>query len=352
MAKRKATQRGTKPITVAIAGLGRAGWDIHAKALRDRKDFRITACCDPEPDRRAEAESDLGCVTFDDYREMLRRADAELVCVATPSRDHGPHTTAALRAGRHVLIEKPMAMNVRQADRMIAAAKRARKKLFVHQNYRFNDEFKHLSEVLGSGILGRVFHIRGNWLGFARRNDWQTLRKYGGGVLNNTCPHIIDMTLQLIGWPVRSIWGDLQHINDAGDVEDHVKIILRGRSGITADLEVSTACAASLPKWMVLGDCGTLSSDGKTSTINYVDPKKVGPLKVIETPPVGRVYGNDEKLPWRTKTMAVGSKDKTTYHDTVADTLRRGKPMVVTPESAREVIRVTAAVRKGTPFPG
>ena len=340
------------PITVAVAGLGRAGWDIHVKGMRDRKEFRITAVCDPEADRRAQAETELGCAAFETYKDMLKGADAELVCIATQSRDHGPHTIAALKTGRHVLVEKPMAMTVREADRMIAAAKKARKKLFVNQNYRFNQEFKHLREVIDSGILGRVFHIRGTWSGFARRNDWQTLRKYGGGVLNNTCPHIIDMALQFVGWPAKSVWGDLQHVNDAGDVEDHVKIVMRGKSGCTADLEVSTACAWPTAKWMLLGDCGTLTSDGRTSQIKYFDPKKAKPLKVVETPPTGRGYGNADKLPWRTRTVPVKSKDKTNYYDNVVDVLRHRKPMAVTPESVREVIRVIAETRKGTRFPG
>ncbi len=340
-----------KPITVAVAGLGRAGWDIHVKGMRDRKDFRIVACSDPEADRRRQAEGELGAETYDDFAEMLRKADAELFCIATQSRDHGPHAIAALKKGRHVLVEKPMAVSLGEANRMIAAAKKARKKLFVNQNYRFNPEFKHLSEVIHSGILGRLFHVRGHWAGFARRNDWQTLRKYGGGVLNNTCPHIIDMALQFIGWPAKDIWGDLQLVNDAGDVEDHVKIVMRGKRGCTADLEVSTACAFPTYKWMLLGDCGTLACDGKQSKIKYYDPTRVQKLKVVETPPVGRKYGNDDKLPWRTKTLTVKSRDKTDYYDTVVDTLRRRKKMAVTPESAHEVIRVIAEARKGTPFP-
>jgi len=342
----------TKPITVAVAGLGRAGWDIHVAAMRGRRAFRITAVCDPEADRRAEAAAEFKCETFDDYKDMLRKADAEVICIATHSRDHCPHTIAALRSGRHVLVEKPMAMDLRQADRMIAAAKAARKKLFVHQNYRFNQEFKHLKEVIDSGVLGRLFHVRGYWLGFARRNDWQTLRKYGGGVLNNTCPHIIDMALQFVGWPAKKVFGDLQHVNDAGDVEDHVKIVMRGKSGCTADLEVSTACAFPSAKWTLLGDCGTLTSDGKTSKIKYFDPKKAKPLTVIETPPVGRKYGNTDVLPWKEKEMPVRSKDKTVYYDNVLDVLRNRKPMAITPQSVREVIRVIAETRKGTRFPG
>ncbi len=341
-----------RPITVAVAGLGRAGWDIHVKAMRGRREFRITAVCDPETDRCSEAEKEFGCETYDDYKEMLRRADAELICVATQSRDHGPHTIAALKSGRHVLVEKPMAMDLREADRMIAAAKKARKRLFVHQNYRYNQEFKHLKEVIDSGILGKLFHIRGHWMGFARRNDWQTLRKYGGGVLNNTCPHIIDMSLQFIGWPVKKVFGDLQHVNDAGNVEDHVKIVMRGKHGCTADLEVSTACAFPSAKWTLLGDCGTLVTDGATSKIKYFDPKKVRPLQVVETPPEGRRYGNKDKLPWREKTMPVKSRNKRVYYDNVYEVLRQRRAMEVTPESVREVIRVIAETRKGTRFPG
>ncbi len=342
----------TRPITVAVAGMGRAGWDIHVKAMRGRRGFRITAVCDPEPDRCAEAAGEFGCETFDDYKDMLKRADSEVICIATHSKDHCPHTLAALKSGRHVIVEKPMAMNVREADRMIAAARAARKKLFVHQNYRFNQEFRHLEGVIDSGVLGRLFHIRGHWLGFARRNDWQTLRKYGGGVLNNTCPHIIDMALQFVGWPVKKVFGDLQHVNDAGDVEDHVKIVLRGKRGCTADLEVSTACAFPSAKWTLLGDCGTLVTDGKTSKLKYYNPKRVKPLKVIETPPVGRRYGNTDVLPWKEKEMPVASRAKGDYYDNIYDVLRHRKAMAVTPESVREVIRVIAETRKGTKFPG
>jgi len=321
-------------------------------ALRGRRNYRITAVADPEPERREQAVRELGCRAFADYREMLKHADAELVCIATRNRDHAPHALAALASGRHVVVEKPMAMNLRQADRMIAASRRRRRKLFVHQNYRFKPEFLHLREVCRSGIIGRVFHIRGYWLSFARRNDWQTLRKYGGGVLNNTCPHIIDMALQLIGWPVTRVFGDLQHINDAGDVEDHVKIVLRGRSGCTADLEVSTACAFPAPRWTLLGEHGTMITDGQTSKITYYDPKKVKKLRVIETTPAGRRYGNEDVLPWQEKEVPVRAKPVGDFYDNVYGVLRKRQAMVVTPESVREVMRVIALVRRGTAFPG
>src|SRR5207247_5899878 len=113
-------------------------------------------------------------------------------------------------AGKHVIVEKPMAMSLAEADSMIAAAKRARKKLIVHQNYRFYPEFLHLKEIVDSGLIGRVFHIRNYITAFARRNDWQTLSKNGGGVLNNTCVHFLDQILQLLPGTVAQVMGDLQ----------------------------------------------------------------------------------------------------------------------------------------------
>lgn len=345
-----AKKRG--PITVGVVGLGRAGWDIHVDQLRDHKAFHIVALADPDKKRLREGSDELGCASFPDLKSLLRGSDAELVVVATPSRSHAPDSTAAMKAGRHVVVEKPMAMNLAQASRMIQSSRRCRRKLFVHQQYRFNQITVHLQQVIASGILGRVFHVRANWVSFNRRNDWQTLRRNGGGVLNNTCPHAIDMAMQLLGAKVTAVMGDLQQIKDAGDAEDHVKIFMRGANGCTVDLEVSTCCAATLPTWMILGSCGTLVTNGEDTTVNYYDPRKVPKLKVVDGPAPGRRYGiAGDKLPWRQKQFKV-SKTKVVsgFYDNVAGVLRKNAKMAITPESVREVIRVIAMARKGTKF--
>src|SRR5438094_5919804 len=124
-----------------------------------------------------------------------------------------------------------MAMSLAEADGMIAAAQRARKKLIVHQNYRFYPEFLHLKEIIDSGLIGRVFHIRNYITAFARRNDWQTLSIHGGGQLNNTAVHFIDQILLLLPGNVTQVCGDLQQIASAGDVEDHVKALIKTDAG-------------------------------------------------------------------------------------------------------------------------
>ena len=252
------------PIRYGVVGLGRAGWNIHVNDLRGRADARIVAVADPVAERREQAAAEFSCQTYTKLSQLLKNADVEVVIVATPSVAHGPDTKKSLVSGKHVVVEKPMAMSLREADSMIAAAEKARKKLFVHQNYRFLTEFTHLRETINSGILGRIFHIRYCSTSFARRNDWQTLAKNGGGILNNTCPHPIDQVLQLIGGKVTQVFGDLQQIASAGDVEDYVKILMRADNGCTADLEISTAQNVAV-RWELVHaaqDLGSPISDG------------------------------------------------------------------------------------------
>jgi scyllo-inositol 2-dehydrogenase (NADP+) len=245
-------------------------------------------------------------------------------------------------------------MSVAEADRMIRVAQETNRKLFIHQNYRFYPEFLHLKEVVDSGVLGRLFHIRNYISSFNRRNDWQTLAKNGGGQLNNTCSHFLDQIMQLADGTVTQVMSDMQRIASAGDVEDHVKAMLRFDNGVTADMEISTAenISTPLPKWILCGTHGTLTNDGKTSTVRLFDPAQAPPLEVNDGPAANRKYGNDDKLPWQEKTIPVEPRPEGAFYRNVQGVLRNNEPMRVTPDSVREVIRVMQWIRKGTAFTG
>lgn len=347
----------TNPIRYAVVGLGRAGWNIHVAGLRGRADAKIVAVVDPVEARRDEAKKEFGCETYTSLTEMLKQKDVEVAVIATPSVMHGPDVKQALKAGKHVVVEKPMAMSVAEADSMIAASKAAKKMLMVHQNYRFFRDFTLLKDIVDSGIIGKVFHIRYHTAGFSRRNDWQTLVKNGGGVLNNTCPHVIDQFLQIVGSPVVQCMGDLRQIASSGDVEDHVKAFLRTKSGCTIDMEVSSSenitAPAGIPQWVICGSYGTLTRLGKDVTVRYFDPKEVKPLPVVEGPAAERRYGNEDKLPWQEKVIpADQGPDKGNFYDAVYRTVREKAKPYITPESVREVIRTIELIRKGTAFTG
>lgn len=339
------------PIKVGVVGLGRAGWGIHVKRMRDDSRFQIAAVSDLHEDRLQEAKDEFSSQTFTSFDDFIQNADVDVVVVASQSVDHAPHTIAALNAGKHVIVEKPMAMDVAQADEMIEASEKTGKKLFVHQNYRYHPDVQHVKEVIESGLIGDVFEIRIRALSFKRRNDWQTLQKYGGGNLNNTCPHFIDAALLLLGSPVKRLFTDLQLTTDVGDADDHTKILFKGENGRVIDLEVSTSCAFPEYKWTLLGTAGTLRSDGKTSEIKYFDPKELQPLTVTEKTPEGRKYGNEDVLPWKEETRPSTTEVPTDFYDNVYAVLKEDAAMDITPQEVREVMRVIeTAHRENAPL--
>lgn len=148
-------------INVGISGLGRAGWGIHATTLGFLDElYRVRAVCDPEQDRLREAAERFNCNTYAEYRDFVADENLELVVLATPTHLHSSDSIAALRSGKHVVVEKPMASDLKGADDMMAVAADAGKILTVHQNKRFQADVKKALEVIATGVLGRIVEIR------------------------------------------------------------------------------------------------------------------------------------------------------------------------------------------------
>lgn len=338
------------PIKIGVIGLGRAGYNIHVLRLRGDDRFQITACTDFIPARMKEMKDEFGCETFKDVDAMLKGADAEIICVASFSDTHAALAMDVMKSGRAAICEKPIADSVADAKKLVATAAKTGQKLLVHHNYRFFPETRYLMELVNSQRLGDVFEIRMRALHFGRRYDWQCMRSHAGGVLNNTCPHFLDIGLQLLGSPVQEIFCDLKQIASYGDVEDHVKVILKGANGRVFDMEVSSVCAFNEPKWTVLGSQGTLVSDGATGKLKWFDPKKAGSYKLLEKPTPDRSYVSDTKLPWQEVEEPTKGKSIGDFYDSVYAVLRQNKPLVVKPEEALEVVRVTQECKKKSGF--
>ncbi len=233
-----------KIIRVGIIGQGRSGRDIHGAYLStDTRRFKIVAAVDPIKDRRKWAAREYQCDVYADYRDLLKRRDIDLVVNATPSCLHAPITVAGLKAGFNVLCEKPMAATVKDADRMIAASKKARRILAIFQQARYGEYFQQVRKVIESGVLGRIVQIFVAFNGFSRRWDWQTLQEWNGGSLLNTGPHPLDQALQLFGDGMPEVRCFMDRANTFGDAEDHVKLILSGQGHPLIDMEVSCCCA-------------------------------------------------------------------------------------------------------------
>jgi predicted dehydrogenase len=335
------------PVTVGIVGLGRAGWILHLEPMSKLSGFKIVAVADPLADRCQEAADLLGCAQFSSIDELLEKSDAQLIVVATPSSTHYCDVLKVLEAGRHCLAEKPLAFDSAEADGLVSLAREKGLGLFVNHKYLHFAGYYHLKGVIDSGVLGGLFSIHVCWAHYARRWDWQALKKNGGGQLNNTCSHVLSLVLPLLGSPVKRVFADLRNIKDAGDAEDHVHVVLTAESGVTADIIVSSAMALSGPKWILCGSRGTLVSDGETSKLRYYDATKVENQDVIDGAAPGRQYIY-EQLPWEERELKAAPAPVKTIHENILDVLAENAEPVVTPESAAEVVRVMNLIKEAS----
>ena len=273
-------------IGVGIIGLGRSGWDIHVATLKDHVRFHVAAVVDSDAARREEARALLGCAAYDNAQELIDDAAVELVVVATPSHTHGALSVAALQAGKDVLVEKPMARTAEEADTMICQAQKSGKLLAVYQPRRVASDFLKVREILNSGVLGPIHLIKLSVYSYNRRRDWQTLKKFAGGILNNHGAHYIDQVLSLAGGQWSDLFVDMRHLVGAGDAEDHAKILFRGANGALVDIELSMAAAApNPPHWTILGRYGALTGTRTHFEWRYYDPAEVPPRELREGDP-------------------------------------------------------------------
>ena len=350
MGKAKATRK-SRPIRLGILGLGRAGFRMQCREIKDKPDmFEVVAACDHyEPHRRRMAESHPSCTIYKDMRDLLADPNVEMVSIATRSIDHAKHAMMALKAGKHVLLEKPMATTYADAKKLVAAAKRAKGGLFIRHSRRFDPEFLHVREILATGVLGEIKVVKLARIGYQRRDDWQTIAKYGGGQLLNNGPHPIDQGLQFLGAPkkpLKDIWGSLQLVSSVGDAEDHAKIVLRGADGAVADIEVGNGSAAHVPEVVIWGTKGGLLVQGKTITVKYIDPKKKLPPRPLNEGAPGDSFGSKEELPWIEKSFPIAPKTRPNIWDELYKAVRLRKKYPIALEEALEVMRVISEVKR------
>ena len=147
-----------KPIKVGIVGLGRAGWGTHFNIFNELSDmYKVVAVCDTERERVDEAAMCLDCAGYDSIEELIKDPEVELVDIATRSCDHFSHTMLSLKAGKNVVLEKPVALNYADTKELIEYAQRKdTPQLFFRQNRRVENFFEKVREVIDSGILGTV----------------------------------------------------------------------------------------------------------------------------------------------------------------------------------------------------
>ena len=340
-----------KPIRLGILGLGRAGWGMHCQELEGKERlFQIVAGCDTLKAKRDRFAARYDCPVYRRAEDLAADRNVEMVAVATRSADHLEHARMALAAGKHVFQEKPITVDYGEAKRLAAAAKRSKGGLFIRHNRRNEPAFLHIREIMASGILGDVFEVRLMRGGYARRDDWQTLKRFGGGQMLNWGPHLVDHLLRMLDAPLKTLWSDLKRVTAVGDAEDHLHVVATGTNGRVVDMTVSGGAAIMGPEYLIWGTRGALQCSGNTITVKYLDPKRKLRARRPKPGDPGATFGSPETLPWIEKTLPVGPGKAWDIWDELFAAVRQGKRFPITLAEALGVMKVISAAKRGTRF--
>ena len=321
--------RQAKDIKVGVVGYGGqfSMARIHLRGMQEAG-MRPTAVAEPVAERRAAAQKEFdGIEVYASAGEMLRKSQVDMVVLVTPHNTHASLALQCLKAGRHVVCEKPLAITTAECDRMIAAAKQRRLMLSTYHNRHWDGCILGALRCLRKGAIGEVVRVEAHMGRFEKPQDWwRSSKSISGGILYDWGVHLLEYTLQIVdskivevsGFVKTGVWASrTKWKNDT--IEDEGFLVVRYASGVW-----STLCITSLdchPKQGVVEITGT-----KGTYLFEMDRWELTTRDARGNEVVRR--GANPPGQWRR------------YYENIAAHLTKGEPLAITAEWARRPIHI------------
>ncbi|MEM7809263.1 MAG: Gfo/Idh/MocA family oxidoreductase [Planctomycetota bacterium] len=254
-------------LRAAVIGVGIG--QAHLSAFQDAEACDAVAVCDLDRDKAQKAADNFGISrVYTDAQHLFEDADVDVISVCTPNATHMPLSIAAMKAGKHVLCEKPMAMNTAEATSMIDVSKETGKTLGIHFNHRMNPFVAAMHRYAVAGDLGELYFGRTLWhrrRGIPARPGFVSKKLAGGGAMIDLGVHQLDQLLHVMGHPkIKSLSSQVYtkfakvDVPDLEmDVDDFSVAFVRFENGASAEMEISWASHHHLPEHRVLQVYGT-----------------------------------------------------------------------------------------------
>lgn len=231
-------QAGEAPIGIGVVGLGMAA-AVMVPVIARYPRLRLAGACEPQSSLRERFEHAHGVPAFDNLEALIARSDVEALYIATPHQLHAEHVLLALRHGKHVVVEKPMALSSADCSAMIEAADAAGCTLVVGHTHGFDPGVRAIRELIENGEVGAPTLVNlfsyTNFLYRPRRPE-ELDPDAGGGVLWNQLPHQIDVARTIVGRPVRSVRSTAASLDPERRVDGLVAAFLEFDGGAAATL--------------------------------------------------------------------------------------------------------------------
>jgi predicted dehydrogenase len=337
------------PIRTAVLGYGLSGRVFHAPFLATDPRYSLDLVVTGDPERAESARRTHPGIevvaTADDL--LARAADVDLVVLGTPPPTHVPLARQALDAGLHVVVDKPFAPTVAEAEELIEHADRVGRRLTVFQNRRWDGDLLTLKRLIECDELGAVqtFESRFEWWKPEGPRTWKATTGIaeGGGILFDLGTHLIDQALHLFG-PVARVQADVARRADStsSDADDDVVVILVHESGVRSVLTTNSWAALPAPRFVVRGSKASYVAWGLDGQEPYL---RDGGW------PSDEAYG--VYPPERWGTLGVGDDTRSVkpergdygaFYRLLADALTGTGPLPVDPREALETLRIIEVV--------
>ena len=247
-------------IKLGIIGFGGMG-EWHSRNAIRAEGVEIIAACDIKAER-LDLIKERGYTCYDSVDELLKDDKINTVLLTVPNHLHKEMAIKAANAGKHIICEKPAALNAIEFDEMVKAAQDKNVLFTVHQNRRWDKDFQIVKKAYEDNMLGNVFKIESSLLSAnGLMHEWHIYKKYGGGILYDWGVHKLDQVLYLMkGHKIISVYADIKNVLHE-EVDDYFEILLKFDNGITASFQIGTYILKQKPRWFVAGDRGTLYID-------------------------------------------------------------------------------------------
>ncbi len=332
------------PVRVGLLGYGAIGHE-HSRAIAEVPGLELAAVCDLSPQRVAAAlEHSPAARAHPSAESLVADPGVDLLVVSTPPSTHAGWATAALQAGKHVVVEKPFALRTAEADAVLELARERGRVVSVYQNRRFDPDYLALRRAVTSGQVGELFHLEAFVGGYGHPcNLWHSDVGVSGGAVYDWGAHVLDQLLDLVPAPVehvsaaeqKRIWLDVTNA-------DHSRVTVRFAGGAEATFVYSDLAAALKPRWYLLGTHGAIVGHWRTERV--VARTEIGTLAEdvlapADSPPLLDLHAADGSV----TRLAVPPPPPHAYHSELADQLQLGLPPTVTAQQSRRVLAVMEA---------
>ncbi|MDA0709855.1 MAG: Gfo/Idh/MocA family oxidoreductase [bacterium] len=276
----------SNPTRILLVGCGRMNLS-HVAGLKKLPEMAtLVAGVDPSESARRNIEAEHGIApTYADLHDALAKVDADAAIIAVPNNLHAEYTHACLKKGLHVLIEKPMALNLADVDAMIAAAEARGLLLMSGQSQRFSNAIRYVKHLLDNRAVGNIRHVAHRRLGSGRggdENSWFAKQALSGGILPGIGVHSLDVLLWWMNDRATSVSAIVKNIDPhpAIDIDDEASLIAHTEKGAILNCALSFHHSAGTD-WTVMGDEGVLHLNGTNGPLLINGKEQVIPNSVV-----------------------------------------------------------------------